>query len=123
MTEGLDAHVREDGGDAVDGADELGVRGFEFGEGFLQAAEGGVRVVILRGGGDGDGIVWEVAGFEAELGEELLEFGAFFDRKVFGGAEALLDLDDGVLDHGEMIVRGRKFVYVCSVVEHDSEDW
>lgn len=114
MTEGLNAHVREDGGDAVDGADELGMGGFEFGEGFLQAAEGGVGVVILRCGGDGDGIVWEPAGFQAELGEELFEFGALGSRQAICGAEALLDLGDGVLDHGEMIVRGRKFVTLCT---------
>ena len=96
----------------------MGVGRFEFREGLLEAAEGGVGIVVFgRGrGGYGDGAVREVAGFEAELGEELFEFGALFDRQVFGGAEASLDLGDGVLDHGEMIVRGRKFVTRCSAV-------
>ena len=100
----LDAHVGEDGGDAIDGADELRVGGFKFGEGFLEAIESGVGVVVVGGVGEG----WDIGkgtGFGAELSEELFEFESFSGWKRLCGAEALLDLRDGVLDHEGILTR------------------
>ena len=94
----LDAHVRENGGNAINGADELRVSGFELGEGFLQAPEGCVGVIVRRAG-----IArprgWQGTSFSAELQEELLEFTTFGRRQRLCGTEVLLNLGDSVLDH------------------------
>jgi len=101
---GLDAHVCEDCRNSVDCSDKLRMGGFKFCEGFLETIEGRVGIIVVggvrNGWDDGKG-----TSFRTELGEQLLEFQPFIGWKRLCGAEALLDLGDGILDHEKILTR------------------
>jgi len=109
------SHVGEEGGEAVDGLGQGGVRGLEGGDGGVQAGERGVdelgafvRAGGLEGGdigeaGDAAGVLLVGLGEGFDLGfqagEDVEQFGPGVILDVCGGADFFFEFGDAVLNH------------------------